>query len=148
MLLYLGLPYQFVERAVLLIVTNHDGIILIDALPVQKEHIARMQTIHMITLIKHNRTQRSSFTKEIAHGAITLLMQLVRSNPNPCYTRISALPIHREVTSQFIQQGTHHHRFSCSCRSLEYQLLAVFRIIEHVNHLLFQFTYRLFLVIS
>ncbi len=148
MLLYLGLAYQLIERAILLIISYHHGIVLVDAFPVKKEHIARMQAVEMVAFVEHHRAQGATLAKEVAHGAIALLMQFVRGYPYPSHSRISALAIHREVSSQFVEQGTHHHRLSCSRRSLEYQSLAVFRVIKHLYHLLLQVAHRFLLIIS
>ena len=148
MLLYLGLAYQLIERAVLLVVTYHHGIVLVDALPVEEEHIAGMQTIQVVALVEHDWAEGTTLAEEVAHGAIALLMQLVRSYPYPSHSRISALAIQWEVTGQLIEQGAHHHRFTSSRRSLEYQSLAVFRVVEHLYHSLLQITHRFLLIIT
>ena len=93
LLLKLRHTRQTIQRSVLLVVTNHHGIVLIDALPVNKQHVTRLQTLTRIYFIKHHRVQPTRLREEIAHAQITLLVQLIRRYPYISHIRVLAFTI-------------------------------------------------------
>ena len=88
-LFYLGATSKVVERCTLLGVAYHKRIVLVDALPVDKEYFAWMYISvgRMIHIVVDNGVKLARFGEERLHLEVALLVQLVRCYPHERHFR-------------------------------------------------------------
>ena len=99
--LLLGASRQLVEVAVLLVVAYQHGILLVDALPVQEEHLTWLQSFGRVSLIEHHGTQRTGLAEEVPERHIALYVQFVGGYPD-----VGAVQeLHLQVAFQFVEQS-------------------------------------------
>ena len=147
MLFHLGATNELVQRTVLLVFADKDGVVLVDTFPIEEKHIAGFQSFKVVAFVEHHRVQRACFAEEIAHRVIALLVQFVGRKPYPSHSRILAFATYGQFIGQLVHQGAYHHRLTAASGSLEHQSLAVVVEVEHLYHLLFQLTHSLFLIV-
>ncbi len=137
-----------VERSRVFGFAHHQVLILIDALPVDKENLARLDESvgGVVEFIINNRTQGAVLCEVVLHLEVALFMQFVWGNPNICYFCVWSIG----ALGQFlIKPHKHircHHGFAGAGGRLENEGVAVSTQTEQVDGLVDKLVYGFLLI--
>ena len=125
---------QGAEGAVLLVVADQQVVVLVDALPVQEEHLAGAQAFADLGFVEPDGAQRARLAEEVAHRAVALLVQLVGRQPHPRHAAVVAVGGSRcQFSCQLIHSRAGHHRLAAARGSLQHQSLTLLVVAQHLH---------------